>query len=150
PRPTVRVAPTPSRAERERRPDPSRRADCPAAHHRWTSDVEAAGGQSLSDWTPVSLPGGGSIERDTQCRVDLVTQGNAARVGVGLCGVELVHDVAEADAVLEVDESERSASTAVAENVRIGSVDAALIQHVTQPPAVVGDAGTEAQVGLQA
>jgi len=47
-----------------------------------------------------------SALRDPERRVDLVAEREAARVGVGLGGVEPVRHIRVADAVLEVDETE--------------------------------------------
>ena len=50
-----------------------------------------------------------SIAGYAQSGVDLAGEGDAARVGIALGGVEVVNQLGEADAVLEVDEAEASA-----------------------------------------
>lgn len=50
-----------------------------------------------------------SVESNPKSGVDLIGQSDAARVGVALGGVEVVHDVRVADAVLEVDKAEAPA-----------------------------------------
>src|SRR6202044_3920415 len=92
----------------------------------------------------------GSALLDPEHRVDLVAHDDAARVGVGFGRVEMVHHVGVADPVLQVDETERAAETAVAEDRRVRSVDAALVEHVAQAPAMVGDTLAENQIALQA
>jgi hypothetical protein len=87
---------------------------------------------------------------DPEHRVDLVAHDNTAGVGVGLGRVEMIHHVGVADPVLEVDETERAAEATVAEDRRVRSVDAALVEHVAQAPAMVGDARAQNQIALQA
>ena len=87
---------------------------------------------------------------DPECGVDLVTEGDAARVCVGLGGVVSVHHICVTDAVLDVDEPERPAQATVTENPRVGTVDAALIEHVTQTPPVIGDPWAKHQIRVEA
>lgn len=82
--------------------------------------------------------------------VDLVGQDDAARIRVGLGGVEAVHHVGVADPVLEVDEPKRAAEATMPENPWVGSIDAALVEHVAQTPAMVGDPRAEHQIGVEA
>jgi hypothetical protein len=56
--------------------------------------------------------GGESVATHSQCGVDLVGQHHAAGVGVTFRGVEVIHHLRVADAVLEVDERERTAGSA--------------------------------------
>jgi hypothetical protein len=48
----------------------------------------------------------GSALLDSELRVDLVAHDDAARIGVGLGRVEMIHHVCVADSVLQVDETE--------------------------------------------
>lgn len=52
---------------------------------------------------------GDQIRADAQCGVDLVTEGDAARVGVGHGGVEPVHHIRVTDPVFRVGEAKGSA-----------------------------------------
>ena len=91
-----------------------------------------------------------SVAGYAQSGVDLVGERDAARVGVAFGGVEVVHDVGVADAVFEVDEAELPPDPPWPKIFVLGPFDAALVEHVAQAPAVVGDARAEHEVGVEA
>ncbi|GFP49412.1 hypothetical protein LAUMK7_04149 [Mycobacterium kansasii] len=60
----------------------------------------------LSGGYPAAIGWVRSARSDTERGVDLVAQGDAARVGVGLTGVVAVHHVRVADPVFQIDKPE--------------------------------------------
>jgi hypothetical protein len=108
---------------------------------------------AMRDWVrrlSLALMRRRSGESNSEGGVDLIGQRDAAGIGVALGGVEVVHDVGVADAVLQVDEAEAPARSAVSEGAGVRAVDAALVEHEAQTPAVVGDTRTEDDVGVEA